>query len=209
MQFRLALIVLIRFNVWLTCLHQLANLPLDLSGGEGRLKRRCCNNLTGCIDNLRIMQLTISDDHLLRLMSCCCDNLLCGWLLCRRLLYCYICMLHMIMDVVFHHLMRLCRMDFHLSDRLFNNHSNAFDVLPQLFVGIFNTLFECMASTHLMHTLNTNLVRPSVSVIKLQPIEMFLLPNIHIERLCAFCVFLGLYLYSGAFHQHFSDHFTE
>lgn len=52
-----------------TCLHQLANLSsLNLGIAQMRLNGRCADNLTRRIDDLCIMQLTIRNNHLLRLM---------------------------------------------------------------------------------------------------------------------------------------------
>lgn len=50
---------------------------------------------------------------------------------------------------------------------LFNNNRNAFDISMQFFIRAFNAFLKCVASAHLMYTLNTNFVGPSIGVLQL------------------------------------------
>lgn len=100
--------------------------------------RRRGHDLSGCIDNLCVVQLPICDDHLLRLM------MLCGR---GRNLLCLLRLMMIMADVIVQMTRRhmrfalddLMRLDFHLCHRLFHEHRNAFDVLAQLFVRLFHT----------------------------------------------------------------------
>lgn len=127
---------------------------------------RCGHNLSGSIDDLCIVQLPICDDHLLWLM------VLCGR---GRYLLCLLGLMLIMADVIVQMARRymrfvfdnLMRLNFHLRNRLFDDDRYAFDVLTQFFVRFFHTRFKCMASAHLMHTLNAYFIGPTVCVVQL------------------------------------------
>lgn len=136
------------------------------------------------------MQLPIGNNHLLWLMRCCGNNV---WTICMRwLLYRYILHLMMMMVVVMvgahqitggqmnllsvMHLigfqlnclmMCLLLLELQLIQWLFNDNRNSFDISLKFFVRVFDAFFKCMASTHLMNTLDTNFIGPSIGVVEL------------------------------------------
>lgn len=64
-------------------------------------------------------------------------------------------------------LVQVAARQFYLGNWLFDNDRNAFYILTQLLVRFFHPRLECMTTAHLVNTLNTNFVRPSICFVHL------------------------------------------